>query len=159
MSANYLDAQDTFANCPRLDVVLMGATMFGYKFTDAEAAFIRKAYEECDHFLTICGGVIALLEVGLLTGKTCTAPRDMIPMLQKDASFVNWTDKRWEQDGKLWTSGALLNGTDMMRAWAEQNICNGPDSLASVALRTGGWPVRDRYYRDDKVPAKNQIAA
>ncbi len=46
----------------------------------------------------------------------------MVPMLQNMSQEVNWVTKRWARDGKIWTSGALLNGTDMTRAFAEE-VC------------------------------------
>ena len=94
---------------------------------------------------------MAPLQPGLLSGQTATAPRILLDMLRQQAPDVNWTEKRWQksEDGKLWTSGALLNGTDMMRAWAEENLVGDEQSLASVALKVGGWPGRNVDYKDE----------
>ena len=140
--------QDTLETCPRLDVVLMGAHGYEYQPNEAELAFIRKTFESCKYFLCICGGMMAPLQAGILHGRRATAPRMMLQQLKKDVPDVDWTEKRWEHDGKLWISGALLNGLDMMKAFAEE-VLGGKEkgSLMSVLLDIGAWPVRDAMYK------------
>ena len=129
----------------------MGAHNATYDMSDEEKAYIRKVHSECHSFLFICAGFMPALQAGLLDGKHATGPREMLPMLRKDAPHVQWTEKRWEHDGKVWTSGALLNGQDMMRAWVEENMNVEEGSLPGIGLAFGGWPVRDREYKDDDV--------
>jgi transcriptional regulator GlxA family with amidase domain len=81
----------------------MGAYFSGYTPTEAELAFIRKAYTECSAFLTICGGMIPAQLAGVLEGHTCTAPRFLIPELQKQDPRTTWVEKRFVRDGKVWT--------------------------------------------------------
>jgi transcriptional regulator GlxA family with amidase domain len=97
-----------------LDVVLIGASLPDYTPTEAELAFIRKTHDASLAFLTICGGFVSAQLAGILAGKTATAPHFMIPELQKQDPRTNWIEKRYVRDGKIWTSGALLNGLDMM---------------------------------------------
>jgi transcriptional regulator GlxA family with amidase domain len=90
----------------------------------------------------VCGGFLAPQLAGVLAGKTATAPRFMIDELAKQDPRTTWVEKRFVRDGKTWTSGALLNGMDMMRAfmgeiWPE---------LTRVAENVGAWPVRDVEY-------------
>jgi len=125
----------------------MGAHNVGYTPNEAELAYVRKVFDECSAFLTICGGMMAPLAAGILQGKTATAPRFMIEGLRRDAPGTTWVERRWANDGKLWTSGALLNGLDMTRAFAEQ-IWGGEGNLADPLLEIGGWPIRDVDYRD-----------
>lgn len=139
---------DSFATCPHLDIVLNGANNIGYVHSEAELAFTRKAYAEATAFLTICGGMDLPLKAGVLDGKTATAPRFLLSMLRKDAPGVNWVEKRWHRDGKLWTSGALLNGTDMMAAFVTEFWGKKEDSLGSLMVKMGGWPARDIEYKD-----------
>jgi putative intracellular protease/amidase len=73
----------------------MGAHGMGYTPSDAEHAFIRKAYEESTAFLTICGGFMARLQAGLLHEKTVTGPRPMLDELKKNTPGVNRVEKRW----------------------------------------------------------------
>jgi transcriptional regulator GlxA family with amidase domain len=120
----------------------MGAYFPGYTPTEAELAFIRKAHDESIAFLTICGGFIPAQLAGVLAGKTCTAPRFMVGELQKQDPRTTWIEKRWARDGKVWTSGTLLNGLDMMR---ELSLAYWPE-LASVMISLSGIPVRDAEY-------------
>lgn len=141
--------QDSFATCPPLDIVLMGAHNITYHLNEAEKVFIRKAYEECAAFITICGGFLSALESGLLEGKTATGPRLMLDDLRQMAPGVNWIEKRWVRDGKLWTSGALLNGLDLTKAFVTE-YWGGEGTLVEFSLALGAYPDRDVDYKDVK---------
>lgn len=143
LSANMtLLATDSFETCPPLDIVLMGAYFLGYTPTEAELSFIRKAHDECTAFISICGGVFPAQLAGVLVGKTVTAPRFMVPMLQKEDPRTTWVEKRYVRDGKIWTSGALLNGLDLMRDFALEYW----PELAKITIPLGGTPVRSVDY-------------
>jgi transcriptional regulator GlxA family with amidase domain len=121
---------------------LIGAYLPGYTPTESELSFIRTSYSNCVAFLTICGGFLAPQLAGILAGKTATAPRFMVDELRKRDPRTNWVEKRWARDGKVWTSGALLNGQDMMRAFLIENW----PGLSEIGSTSGGWPVRDVEY-------------
>ncbi|GAM90002.1 hypothetical protein ANO11243_080420 [Dothideomycetidae sp. 11243] len=145
--ANVTDqTQHSFANCPPLDVVLMGAHMPDYQANDAELAFIRKSYDQCSAFLAICMGMENLLRAGLLEGKTATAPRFLLEHLRKDASGTKWVEKRWAHDGKVWTSGTLLCGLDMMRAFILETWHDSRPELVEATLDLSCCPVREAEY-------------
>ncbi|KAG9231389.1 class I glutamine amidotransferase-like protein [Amylocarpus encephaloides] len=140
---------DTFATCPPLDITLMGACALTYKPTDSELEFIRKSYENCTAFLNICAGMIQAQKAGILKDKTCTGPRGMLPMFKAQSPETTWLEKRYVQDGKIWTSGALLNGLEMMRAFVTQTWgSEGPGVLAQFGLELGHFPDRDVDYKD-----------
>jgi transcriptional regulator GlxA family with amidase domain len=120
----------------------MGAYNMGYTPNEAELAFVRKAYDESTAFLTICGGFQAAHLAGLLVGKMATAPRFMLEELKKQDPRTTWVDRRFVRDGKLWTSGALLNGQDLIRAFTMEHW----PQLGSICLPVGGWPVRSAEY-------------
>jgi transcriptional regulator GlxA family with amidase domain len=125
----------------------MGAHDAGYTMTEGEIKFIQKCNEDCAALLFICGGFLAALSAGLLKGKTATAPRPMVEGLRASHPEVNWITKRWANDGKIWTSGALLNGTDMTSAFAEK-FWGGEGTFTEFGLRLGGYPNRDIDYAD-----------
>lgn len=125
----------------------MGANASTYTMTPSEIAFIQKCHEESVANLFICGASITALQAGLLDGKTATAPRPMIEDLRKSVPNVKWVSKRWVNDDKIWTSGTLLNGTDMMRAFV-LSVWGGEGTLAEYAVNFGGWPERDVDYKD-----------
>jgi len=140
---------DTFANCHPLDIVIMGAhvVLDGYMPSEAELDFIRKSYDDCSAFITICGGFLAPFQAGLFKGKTVTAPRFMLDQLRQTAPDTTFVEERWHRDGKLWTSGALLNGLDLMRAFGTE-YWGGEGSLAQFGLDSGHYPIRDVGYAD-----------
>ncbi|KAK5677596.1 hypothetical protein LTS10_010168 [Elasticomyces elasticus] len=142
-----IKATHDFKTCPALDIALMGAHDISHTMTPGEVDFLQKVNGECQAFLFICGGFMAGLQAGLLKGKTATGPRIMIDSLRQANPEVNWVAKRWAQDGKIWTSGALLNGTDMTKAFATQ-VWGGEGSFVEFSLRLGGYPDRDVDYGD-----------
>jgi len=115
--------------------------------TEGKIEFIRKSHDGCAVMLFICGGFLAALGAGLLEGKTATAPRPMVEYLRIVHPEVNWFTKRWARDGKIWTSGALLNGTDMKKAFITE-VWGGEGSFAEFGLRLGGYPCKDIDYAD-----------
>lgn len=134
----------------------MGAHDANYTLSAGEAAFIRKVFAspECAAFITICGGSLSALQAGIMAGKTATAPRPFVDFLRQSNPEVNWVVKRWVRDGKLWTSGALLNGLDLMAAFTSEfwgkdgKEVQADDSLVEFSLRLGAFPRRDVDYKD-----------
>ena len=113
---------------------------------------MRKAFDECAVFMTVCGGIDTARQAGVLEGKTATGPRLGLDMWRRQSPGTNWVEKRWVRDGKLWTSGALLNGTDMMAAFAKETWIDsaGGDegSLVGMMTKIAAWPARDVDYKD-----------
>lgn len=144
--------QDSFADCPTLDIVLVGAHHIDYHLTDTERAFIQKTYAGCSAFMTVCGGILVAVEAGLVAHKTVTGPRFMLPQLGAAAPDATWVEKRYVQDGKLWTSGALHNGLDMMAAFTRQTWpTRGSQGMKLVhyGLVLGSALDRDIDYKDE----------
>ncbi|KAM3454368.1 hypothetical protein MY3296_003051 [Beauveria thailandica] len=144
---------DSFATCPPLDIVLVGASHIDYVLTAGERAFIQKSYDSCAAFMTVCGGVLVAVAAGLVAGKTVTGPRLMLPQLREMApDAAAWAEKRYVHDGKLWTSGALHNGLDMMAAFMRHTWPNEEGqklSLVDFALVAGSGIERDIDYKDE----------
>ncbi|GKZ86297.1 hypothetical protein AnigIFM56816_001349 [Aspergillus niger] len=139
---------DSFTTCPPLDIVLIGAGQMGYQATTTEKDFLRKCYGECSAFLSVCGASDALLATGILEGKTATGPLSFLPLFRQMAPGTNWVEKRWVRDGKIWTTGTLLNGLDMIAAFGRE-VWGGEGSLVEHVLRTGYFPSRNVDYKDE----------
>ncbi|KAM3426508.1 hypothetical protein MY4824_009940 [Beauveria thailandica] len=137
---------DSFKTAPQLDIVLMGAHG-AYQTNEAEKQFIRKVFDNCSAFITICGGIYPLLEAGLLQGKTVAAPRLLLEMSKGMAPDVDWVDRRWVKDGKVWSSSTLLNGADLMRAFAEDNWGR-RSGMIEALLDTLHFPQREVDFKD-----------
>ncbi|KAF5004868.1 hypothetical protein FDECE_8650 [Fusarium decemcellulare] len=139
---------DSFESCPPLDIVIIGAHTNGYIPNESELNFVRKTWNDCSAFITVCGGIQVPLLAGLLKDKTATGPRFILDMFRQQSLSTNWVEKRWVRDGKLWTSGALLNGMDLMHNFMEHYWGGGDDRLVGFMSKLGGWPNRDIDYKD-----------
>jgi hypothetical protein len=65
----------------------MRAHKDGYVLSDAECEFSRKSYEGCTAFIAICAALTAVLQAGLVEGKTVTGPRPMLDSLRKSVPW------------------------------------------------------------------------
>lgn len=115
--------------------------------TKAELDFIRKCWKDCSVYLAICNGQEPLLKAGILGGKTVTAPAGLLPSLRQQHPGTTWVEKRWERDGKLWTSGTNMNGLDLMRAFMLDTWGEKADLINKLS-KMAGWPVRDVDFGD-----------
>ncbi|KAJ5294492.1 hypothetical protein PENANT_c006G04614 [Penicillium antarcticum] len=138
---------DSFATCPPLDIAIVGAMSFNYKPTEAEIAFLRKTHDDCTALLLVCFGSQPALLAGLLEGKTAAAPRPALATLQQSSPGVNWVKKRYVRDGKIWTTGSLLNGFDMVAAFGRETW-GGDGAVFDVMTLECAWPDRDVDYKD-----------
>ncbi|UKZ75801.1 hypothetical protein TrVFT333_003495 [Trichoderma virens FT-333] len=138
---------DSFKTCPPLDIVIIGAVAVDEP-SAAEKAFMLKSFADCSAFITVCEGMQAPLKAGIFDGKTATAPRFRLETLRNIAPSTNWVDQRWVNDGKLWSSGALLNGMELMSAFIQQTWPSGEGSLVREMTNKAQWPSRDQFYRD-----------
>lgn len=145
-----MTTQDSFTTCPPLDIVVLGAHKVGYQASETEKEFLRKCHADCVALLCICGGFESVLSAGLLEGKTATAPRGFIPLMQQVAPGTNWIEKRWVHDSKIWTSGTLLNGFDMVAAFG-RDAWGGKNTLLEHCLSEMAWPERDVDYAEDRI--------
>lgn len=87
--------------------------------------FVRRHAEIQDTtIMSVCTGVYVLGYSGVLDNKVVTGPRALIGMeLKKKFPRAKWRDNnRWEVDssGRLWTSGGIANGLDMVAAYLKQ---------------------------------------
>lgn len=74
--------------------------------------------------MIVCTGCNPAVYSGILDHKTATAPLALLPMLKKEAPQVKWVEKRWVRDGKVWTSGAIANGMEMMAGFMREELAH-----------------------------------
>lgn len=43
-------------------------------------------------------------------------------MLREEKPEVKWVEKRWVRDGKVWSSGAIANGVEMMASFMREEF-------------------------------------
>lgn len=94
----------------RLDVLLIPGPDPSVVPDAAVVDFIHahKKKGETD-FLVICTGSLTAGYAGLLDHKRATGPRGLEPKLKEKFPAANFVDRRWERDGRLWTSGGFNN--------------------------------------------------
>lgn len=110
--------QETISTAPKLDILIIPGPEPAYVPSAAVNKFLDESYSSVSiAVLTICTGFIPALHSGLLNGRIATAPRSLLPMLRSQHPSIEWTDKRWTRDGKLWMSGGVTNGMDLMAAF------------------------------------------
>lgn len=56
---------------------------------------------------------------------------------------MQWVRTRWVRDGKVWSSGAVMNGFDMIQAYMLETF---PRDVVGVALRAADLPGRAAEY-------------
>lgn len=109
-------------------------------------SFLRTQHGHVSAFLTVCTGFLAPLHAGLLKDTHATAPRLLLEGLKKDFPDVKWEDKRWTHDGKTWTSGAILNGLEMMSEFMKDKWGAEEGGLVNTVLAIGDVPKRGQVY-------------
>ena len=85
------------------------------------------------------------LDVFVVEPGNAPDPRMLLGQLHEQSPETNWVEKRWARDGKVWTSGVLLNGLDMIQAFA-RDTWPSKAPLVNTMLDIGGWPVRSIDY-------------
>ncbi|KAF2759570.1 PfpI endopeptidase-like protein [Pseudovirgaria hyperparasitica] len=98
--------------------------------------------------LVICTGAFVAASSGIYDGKTASGPRALLPKLKKDFPKVQWTDKRWEVDGNIWSSGGITNGLNMAGVYIRRRY---PGPLGSAVCAMADVEDRGREYRNSTV--------
>lgn len=131
----------SFKECPPLDYLLIP----GGQGTRVEVNnpvlldFIANQAPNCKAILSVCTGAFVLHAAGLLSGKKATTHWASLDRLRA-FSDVEVIEKRFVQDGRIWSSAGISAGVDMMLAF-----------IASVAGEQAAGLVqfRTEYYPDD----------
>ena len=96
----------------KLDLLLIPGPDPRRKNTKEENEFIqRHSKEKNTTIMTVCTGVTAAGQAGILTGKRVSLLRGLEEQLNKDFPGVIWEDRRWSVDGNLWSSGMLTSSS------------------------------------------------
>ncbi|EXJ76856.1 hypothetical protein A1O3_10501 [Capronia epimyces CBS 606.96] len=77
---------------------------------------------EATDILVICTGSFPAGYAGLLDGKRVTGPRGLLPKLKEKFPAARFVDRRWERDGRLWSSGGITNGLDLTAAYLHYKV-------------------------------------
>ncbi|KAL8768352.1 MAG: hypothetical protein Q9209_005386 [Squamulea sp. 1 TL-2023] len=138
-------AEHSISTCPPLDILLIGGPPPTYRPSPAIQSFIKTQYAHVRALLTVCTGHIPALYSGVLNNKTATAPQGLLPMLKEEMPEVKWVEKRWVRDGKVWSSGAVANGLELMGAFMREEFKE-IGELVEAMLGMADFGVRGEDY-------------
>jgi len=138
--------QDSIHTCPPLTYLLIGGPPPTYTPSTPVQHFLTSQLAHVSAFMTVCTGILPALASGVLRSKTVTAPRSMIPMLRGKYPETEFVGKRWVRDGKVWTSGGVTNGLDMMAAFMREGF-GGESELVETVLGLADVGDRGQEYR------------
>ncbi|KAI4258979.1 MAG: hypothetical protein LQ352_000975 [Teloschistes flavicans] len=133
------------SDCPPLDILFIGGPTPSYRPSPSVQKFLQEQYAHVRAFMTVCTGCMPALFSGILDHKTATAPLGLLPMLKKEAPQVEWVEKRWKRDGKVWTSGAVANGMEMMAGFMREELEHKKE-IVEIVLGMSDVSVRDVEY-------------
>jgi transcriptional regulator GlxA family with amidase domain len=107
--------------------------------------FLRTQHEHVSAFMSVCTGYLGPLHAGLLRNTRATAPRGLLHSL-KGFPDVQWEERRWVRDGKMWSSGAVMNGFEMMGEFMRERWGGEEGGLVDVVLKAADVMKRGREY-------------
>ena len=117
---------DAAARPGSLDILFIPGPDPRYELSEQEKAFIKGHWGTKGVVLmTVCTGIYAVAQAGIVAGRAVTGPRELVPDLKKRWPSGEWTEKRWAVDlpgkGKeradLWTSGESFSLDCCLEAW------------------------------------------
>ena len=140
-----ISCKDSIHTCPPLDILLMGGPKPDYRPSPDVKAFLHKQFEHVSAFMTVCTGAFPAAFSGIYKGKIVTGPHGLLPMFIENFKETTWLQQRWVRDGKLWTSGGVTNGLDMMAAYMRETF---DPQIVEVALSICDCGDRGQFYKE-----------
>lgn len=107
-------------------------------------AFLQEKSRTCQAVLSVCTGSYLMQTAGLLKGKRATTHWAYLTHLREDPT-VTLVEERFVHDGKIWTSGGVSAGMDMMLAFIAHTYGN--ETAAAVQLNAEYFPSDTLYGR------------
>ncbi|PVH99910.1 ThiJ/PfpI family protein [Periconia macrospinosa] len=129
-----------------LDILMIPGPPPGLKPEQEVLDFVRAHVEKGVELLTICSGVYVAAYAGVLDGKRATGTRGIQDHLDKEFPKVHWQDARYVRDGKVWSSGGITNGMDMVGWYMRERW----PELADIVLKMADVDVRPAEYGESK---------
>ncbi|CAI6310647.1 unnamed protein product [Periconia digitata] len=135
----------------KVDILLIPGPPPGTRPSAATCKWVQAHVEEGKvDLLTVCSGVYVAGFSGVLEGKKATGTRGVMDDLKKSFPGTEWyEDRRWMIDngGKLWTSGGITNGMDMVAVYLRKRW---PGVLSDTVLAMADVEVRPQLYGQSK---------
>ena len=134
----------SFADCPPLDYLLVPGGMGTRREVDNPemVRFLAAQAPGCKALLSVCTGAFVLHAAGLLSGKAATTHWASLDRLRALGN-VEVVERRFVQDGNVWTSAGVSAGTDLMLAFIAHAA--GEEAAARVQLQAEYYPADTVY--------------
>ena len=112
--------------------------------------WLKKSYDQGALMTSVCTGVFALAQAGLMSGRRCTTHWKRTAELQKRYPLVNvLADRLFVEDGRIITSAGIAAGIDMALALIQRH--HGPLVAAKVAREMVVYIRRDAHHRQQSI--------
>ena len=109
-------ADHGFADCPRLDVVLVpGGMGTRREVNNPEIVdWVRRQARGAETMTSVCTGAALLARAGVLDGRRATSNKRSFGWVTEQGPKVDWVRQaRWVDDGNVITSSGVSAGIDM----------------------------------------------
>jgi transcriptional regulator GlxA family with amidase domain len=149
--------QIDFDHCPALDILLIPGGQGTRTEVDNECLlkFIIKQSQSCQQILSVCTGSFLLQAAGLLDGKKATTHHASLDRLRAFEKVTVCDDKRFVQDGNLWTSAGISAGIDMTFAYIAS--MTNEETAGDIQLFTEYYPSTKIYKTQHPLPEYTRI--
>ncbi len=104
--------------------------------------YLRDKSRTCEAVLSVCTGSYLMQKAGLFKGRRATTHWEHLHHLRDDPT-IEVSEQRYVNDGKIWSSGGVSAGMDMMLAFIASRF--GESVAADVQLDAEYFPS-DRIY-------------
>ncbi|PSN72221.1 ThiJ/PfpI family protein [Corynespora cassiicola Philippines] len=127
----------------KLDILMIPGPPPGLKPAEEVLEFVRKQVSAGVDLITVCTGGFVAGYAGVLDGKVATGTRGVMDLLEKEFPKVKWVDKRYVRDGRVWTSGGITNGMDLVAVYMREKW---PGVVSDVVIKLADVNVRPDNY-------------
>ncbi|KAF9054880.1 ThiJ/PfpI [Panaeolus papilionaceus] len=118
----------TTADCPPLNYLVVPGVDPFVALPDEITQFIKKVAADPNFkaFLTVCTGSMAIASTGVLDGHSVCSNKVLLRIAAEKGILyknVKWLgDRRWHQDGKVWSGAGITAGIDMAHAFLAAHL-------------------------------------
>ncbi|KAF2276606.1 class I glutamine amidotransferase-like protein [Westerdykella ornata] len=116
-----------------LDLLFIPGPPPGLRPPESVLQFVRDHVAKGTELFTVCSGVFVAGYAGVLDGKRATGTRGVMDILQTEFPKVHWVDKRYTNDGKIYTSGGITNGMDAAGVYLRRKFPKLADTVLTLA--------------------------
>ncbi|UTW61254.1 DJ-1/PfpI family protein [bacterium SCSIO 12741] len=104
-------ANTTLEECPKLDVMIFGASLPAYVSDTAILNFVLEQEKSAQAVISVCAGTFVIGSAGLLDGREATTNYHQIKDLKRIGAC--YTGKEVEEDGKFLSAGPAVGSYDV----------------------------------------------